>query len=107
MKMYRLTAAATTIAPNRSEYDGRSVPPPPRLIRSGVLVMITRPDTGLVTPVSQRQPGPLRVLEEHRDGVVRHLFEVSPETTDLLQEIVRDRDDVTADVVGLNDVQDL
>jgi hypothetical protein len=36
-----LIAAEITIPPYTSEYEGRSVPPPPREIRSGVRVMIT------------------------------------------------------------------
>src|SRR2546421_374920 len=35
-------AAATRKPPNVSEYDGRSVPPPPRVMRSGLRVMIMR-----------------------------------------------------------------
>jgi hypothetical protein len=39
-KMYLLMAAAIKLPPNRWQYEGKSVPPPPSVIRGGVRVMI-------------------------------------------------------------------
>ena len=48
-----------------------------------------------------------RVAVEHPDRLQRELLEVLAEAVELLQQVVGDGDDVTADLVGLHEVEDL
>lgn len=49
----------------------------------------------------------LRVLVEHLDGIRRILVQVFPDGRELVQHIIRDRDDVTAGGTSLEDVDQL
>ena len=49
----------------------------------------------------------VRVAMEHLDGLERELVEILAERVELRQQVVGQRDDVTADLVGLDDVEDL
>ena len=92
--------------------DGRGEDHPPR---SAVVGREVRPPAAKRD--TERRPGddhrrsyssyPASVASrrEHPDGVERNLCEIPPQPMKLLQEVVRHRDDVAPDRVGLDDVQ--
>jgi hypothetical protein len=55
----------------------------------------------------ERKAGSKRVVSEHLDRFERELVQILPERFELRQEIVREGDDVAADLVRLYDVEDL
>src|SRR4051812_44673139 len=55
----------------------------------------------------EREPGRLRVAMEHLDGFQRELLEVLAQRLRLGEQVAGHRDDVAADLVGLDEVEDL
>src|SRR6478752_157424 len=57
--------------------------------------------------ISERESRLRGVAVEHLDRVERVVVKIAPDERKLLQNVVRDRDDVAADLVSLEDVQQL
>src|SRR6202012_5722206 len=101
----RKSSTTLTSTPSALSRWARGLPmnPPPPVTQA----RFTRCPRYPRLPRSEREAGGDRVAVEHLHGLQRVFVEVVPEQGELLQEVVGDRDDVAADLVGLDDVEDL